>query len=57
MPFRPEGLHLVAWALAAEAVLLVFRPGGRLGRILLAGTTLVLVAGLVTWGVMFLADW
>jgi hypothetical protein len=57
MAFRPEGLQLVAWALAAEAVLLVFRPRGRLGRVLLAGTTVALVVGLVTWGLMYLADW
>jgi hypothetical protein len=57
MPIRPEGLNVVFWALAIEAVVLVLSPTGRLGKILLALTTVTIVIGMATWGVITIADW
>jgi hypothetical protein len=57
MPIRPEGLNVVFWALAIEAVVLVLSPTGRLGKILLALTTATIVIGMATWGVIMIVDW
>jgi hypothetical protein len=47
-----KGLQWILWVLAAEALVLVLYPSGRLGKLLLALTFVAVAVGFTTWAVI-----
>ena len=47
-----KGLQSILWALAAEALIIVLNPSGRLSKLLLALTFVAVVVGAATWALI-----